>query len=172
VFDSVGRLLEEGAALCDDLAMPALETFRSLLAAETGLATVTTLRSDGRPLSSVVNAGVIDHPVSGRSVVAFVARGDSARLVHVRRDPRINILVRRDWQWSAIEGVAALFGPDDPDPLLDADGAGYQRLSREIFRVAGGEHDDWDEYDRVMREERRCCVLVDIRRAYSNPSTG
>jgi PPOX class probable F420-dependent enzyme len=165
-------LFDGGVALCDDLAMPTLETFRSLLASETGLATVTTLRSDGRPFSSVVNAGVLDHPVSGRSVVAFVARGDAARLGHLRRDPRINILVRRGWQWSAVEGVAALFGPDDPDPLLDADGEGYRRLSREIFRVAGGEHDDWEEYDRVMLDERRCCVLVEIGRAYSNPSAG
>ena len=172
MFESLERLFVQGAVLCDDLSMSALETFRSLLASETGLATVTTLRADGGPLSSVVNACAIPHPVSGERAVAFVARGDSARLAHLRRDPRINVLVRRDWQWSAVEGVALLFGPDDPDPLLDADGAGYQRLTREIFRAAGGEHADWEEYDRVMREDRRCCVLVEIRRIYANPGSG
>ncbi len=150
--------------------MAVIETFRSLLASDTGLATVTTLRADGGPLSSVINTGVISHPASGETVVAFVARGDAARLGHLRRDPRINVLVRREWQWAAIEGIAHLFGPDDADPALEA-GGGYQALAREIFRAAGGHHDNWDEYDRVMLDERRCCVLIDIHRAYSNPGS-
>jgi hypothetical protein len=29
-----------------------------------------------------------------------------------------------------------------------------------VFVGAGGTHDDWDTYDRVMREERRAAVLV------------
>jgi len=33
-------------------------------------------------------------------------------------------------------------------------------LLREIFTAAGGTHDDWDTYDRVMAEERRTAVLV------------
>ena len=40
----------------------------------------------------------------------------------------------------------------------------------EIFTAAGGTHDDWDTYDRVMREERRTAVLVTPTRTYSNPS--
>ncbi len=170
MFDSLERLFGRVTVLCDDLWMAAIEIFRSLLASDTGLATVTTLRADGGPLSSVINAGVISHPVSGETVVAFVARGDAARLGHLRGDPRINVLVRREWQWAAVEGVAHLFGPDDPDPALEGEGS-YRLLSREIFRAAGGHHDDWDEYDRVMLDERRCCVLIDIRRAYSNPGS-
>jgi len=42
-------------------------------------------------------------------------------------------------------------------------------LLREIFIAAGGTHDDWDTYDRVMREERRTAVLVTPSRVYSNP---
>ena len=40
---------------------------------------------------------------------------------------------------------------------------------REIFTAAGGTHDDWDTYDRVMREERRTAVVVTPSRVYSNP---
>jgi hypothetical protein len=37
-----------------------------------------------------------------------------------------------------------------------------------VFTGAGGTHDDWDTYDRVMREERRVAVLVDPVRGYGN----
>jgi hypothetical protein len=43
-------------------------------------------------------------------------------------------------------------------------------LLREVFSAAGGTHDDWDEYDRAMREERRTVVLVTPTRVYSNPT--
>lgn len=41
-------------------------------------------------------------------------------------------------------------------------------LLREIFSAAGGEHDDWDTYDRAMAEERRTAVLVRPDRVYTN----
>ena len=41
-------------------------------------------------------------------------------------------------------------------------------LLRAVFRAAGGTHDDWDTYDRVMAEERRTAVLVDPARITSN----
>ena len=44
-------------------------------ARESGLAVVIALRADGSPYASVVNAGVLAHPVSGDRVVGFVARG-------------------------------------------------------------------------------------------------
>jgi hypothetical protein len=37
-----------------------------------------------------------------------------------------------------------------------------------VFTAAGGRHDDWDEYDRVMAEQRRAVVLVEPVRIYSN----
>jgi hypothetical protein len=33
-------------------------------------------------------------------------------------------------------------------------------LLREIFTAAGGTHDDFDAYDRVMAQERRAAVLI------------
>jgi hypothetical protein len=41
-------------------------------------------------------------------------------------------------------------------------------LLREIFTAAGGTHDDWPTYDRVMAEERRTAVLVTPRRVSTN----
>ena len=41
-------------------------------------------------------------------------------------------------------------------------------LLRDIFKAAGGTHDDWDAYDRTMREQRRTGVLVVPTRVYSN----
>jgi hypothetical protein len=36
--------------------------------------------------------------------------------------------------------------------------------------AACGNHDDWDDYDRVMRDERRTAVLVTPRPVCSNPN--
>ena len=41
-------------------------------------------------------------------------------------------------------------------------------LLRDIFIAAGGTHDDWDEYDRVMAAERRTAVLVEPARILGN----
>jgi hypothetical protein len=45
-------------------------------------------------------------------------------------------------------------------------------MLREIFTATGGTHDDWDTYDRVMREERRTAVLISPDRVYTNPGRG
>lgn len=60
-----------------------------------------------------------------------------------------------------------MVGPDDAQPwLTDADR--LRMLLREVFTAAGGSHDDWDEYDRVMARERRAVVLIAPTRVYSN----
>ena len=42
-------------------------------------------------------------------------------------------------------------------------------LLQDVFRAAGGTHDDWDEYDRAMADERRAAVLIIPTRIYTNP---
>ncbi|MDH6288058.1 hypothetical protein M2275_002964 [Rhodococcus opacus] len=42
-------------------------------------------------------------------------------------------------------------------------------LLREIFVAAGGTHDNWTEFDRVMAADRRTPVLIRPDRIYSNP---
>jgi PPOX class probable F420-dependent enzyme len=143
-----------------------VERVRRLASADHGLAVVATLRKDGSIQCSVVNAGVMSHPLTGRPVVALVAVGGSRKLAHLRRRPQATVVFRAGWQWVAIEGRASLAGPDDP---LDGFEPGrVPQLLREVFTAAGGTHDDWATYDRVMAEERRTAVFVEMDRIYSN----
>ncbi|MEN3308293.1 MAG: hypothetical protein V7603_4495 [Micromonosporaceae bacterium] len=146
--------------------MTDLGDFARLVPAERGLCVVSTLRGDGTIQSSVVNAGVLDHPVTGRSVVGLVAIGGSRKLANLRRRPRATIVVRAGGRWVAAEGPVRLVGPDDLEPGVDAEGV--RLLLRAIFTAAGGPHDDWPTYDRVMAQERRTAVLIDPDRVYSN----
>jgi hypothetical protein len=76
----------------------------------------------------------------------------------------MTIAVRGGWEWAAVEGEAQLIGPEDPVDGVDAER--LRLLLREIFASAGGTHDDWDIYDRVMRDEARTAVLIAPDRAY------
>lgn len=143
-----------------------IDDVRTKLASETGLSEVITMRRNGRPLVSVVNAGVVEHPATGDDVIAFVSRGAAARLGHLRRDPAITVAIRRGWEWIAVDGRAELAGPNDRHPAVPADAV--PPLLRAIFRAAGGTHDDYDEYDRVMAEDARTAVLITPERIYSN----
>lgn len=140
--------------------------FAGVARRDRGLCVVSTLRAAGTIQSSVVNAGVLDHPVAGGPVVAFTTRGGSVKLANLRARPRITIVARAGWEWVAVEGLAEIAGPDDPLPGLDP--ADVPALLREVFTAAGGTHDDWPTYDRVMAEERRAAVLVAPERVYSN----
>jgi hypothetical protein len=109
------------------------------------------------------------HPSTAAEVVAFVSAGRARRLADLRADPSISVVIRAGWEWATAEGTAQLIGPDDPHPDVDAER--LRVLLREVFAAAGGTHDDWDTYDRVMRDEHRTIVLVDVARVYSNAST-
>jgi PPOX class probable F420-dependent enzyme len=147
--------------------MTDLTGFAELVALDHGLSVVVTRRADHTPQATVVNAGVVAHPVTGDPAVAFVAAGGTRKLAHLRRDPTVAVVVRAGWRWVTVEGRAELIGPDDPHP--EVDGERLRLLLRDVFRAAGGSHDDWGTYDRVMREERRTAVLVAPERTYSNP---
>ena len=147
--------------------MTDLADFSRLVAREHGLCVVSTLRPDGTIQASVVNAGVLDHPVTGRPVVGLVAQGGSRKLANLRARPQLTIVVRAGWEWAAAEGPAELAGPSDPLPGLDA--AALPALLRAVFTAAGGTHDDWATYDRVMAAEGRTAVLIEPSRVYSNP---
>ena len=57
-----------------------------------------------------------------------------------------------------ITGPADIIGPDELPEGFDAND--LRLLLRDIFQAAGGTHDDYDEYDRVLAAERRAAVLV------------
>ena len=148
--------------------MTDLAAFAALVPLDHGLAVMVTRRTDHTPHTAVVNAGVLPHPLSGEEVVGLVAAGGTRKLAHLRADPTIAVVMRAGWQWVTAEGTAQLIGPDDPHPDVDAEQ--LRILLRDIFTAAGGTHDDWDTYDRVMREERRTAVLLSPTRVYSNPT--
>jgi PPOX class probable F420-dependent enzyme len=145
--------------------MTTLEEAAALARPERGLVVISTLRSAGTIQSSLVNAGVLPHPATGETVLGLVTAG-RIKLANLRARPQITATFRNGWQWAAVEGLAELAGPDDPQPWLDAEG--LRQLRREIFAAAGGEHDNWGEFDRVMAEERRAAVLIRPDRIYSN----
>lgn len=138
--------------------MTTLDTVRSYLAEEDGLAVVSTVQADGTVLSSVVNCGIIDHPVTHEPRLAFVSLGSAARLDHIRAGSQVTVAIRRGWNWVAVTGTAELVGPHDNAGELDADH--IRILLRDIFTAAGGQHDDWDTYDQTMRDQARTAVLI------------
>lgn len=137
---------------------------RDLVAGERGLAVASTTRADGSVHSSVVNAGVSIHPLTGEEVVGYVALGGAMKLRHLRARPHLTLSWRVGWRWQSVEGPVTLIGPDDP--LEGFDPARLPQLLRDVFLSTGSTHDDWPTYDRVMAEERRCVVLVRPERVY------
>ena len=116
---------------------------------EQGLVVVSTTRPDGTIQTSVVNAGILG------GEVAFVARDSTRTLDNIRRTGRAAVTFRSGWEWAAVEGPARIAG-NDP------------QLLRDVFTAAGGTHDDWGEYDRVMAAEGRVAVFVTPERITSN----
>lgn len=148
-----------------------LDLVRRLVGADHGLAVVSTTRADGSVHSSLVNAGVLDtDPLGGGPVVATVIRGGALKLAHLRRTGTATVTFRVGWQWVSVDGPVRLIGPDDPAPGFAADA--LPALLRDIFTAAGGTHEDWAEYDRVMAAERRVAALITPRRIIGNAPQG
>ena len=143
--------------------MTAVESFVAIARQVDFLAVASTLRADGTIQSTLVNAGVLPSPLDGGRVLAFVTYG-KVKLANLRARPDITLTAYAGWRFATVEGRALIIGPDDPHP--DVDNERLRLLLREVFEAAGGTHGDWDEYDRVMKEERRAAVLVTPTRTY------
>ncbi|HEY4453105.1 MAG TPA: pyridoxamine 5'-phosphate oxidase family protein [Pseudonocardiaceae bacterium] len=135
-----------------------LDKVRRLVSADSGLVVLATTRTDNSVHASVVNAGVLPDPVTGEAVVGMVINGGARKLDYLRRTGRATAVFRAGWQWASVEGPLRILGPDDP--AADFDPAGLPKLFRDIFTSAGGTHDDFDTFDRVMAQERRVAVLI------------
>jgi hypothetical protein len=110
----------------------------------------------------------MDHPVTGESIVGFVARGRVRKLTNLRAEPRATVVIRSGWDWVAVEGDVDLFGPDDR--LEGLQSADLPLLLRTIYAAAvGGTGDDWAGLDEVMAAEHHTAVLIRPTRIYSNP---
>lgn len=161
------RATRSSGSVRPSVPMTDLARFEELVPLDHGLCVVVTRRHDQTPQTTVVNAGVLAHPITRDRCVGFVAAGGARKLANLRTDPTIAVVIRAGWQWVTVEGDAELIGLDDPH--ADIDDEGLRLLLRDTFSAAGGTHDDWDAYDRTMREERRTAVLIAPRRVYSNP---
>lgn len=90
-----------------------LDAVRRIVAEDSGLCTVAVVRADGRPHTSLVNAGVLEHPVTGTPVAAYVTYGP-VKLTALRARPATSLHWRAGWRWVAVEGNSEIIGPDDP----------------------------------------------------------
>ena len=117
---------------------------------ESRQAVLTTFRRSGAAQMSLILCAAYDDGV------AFTTPGNSAKLRNLRRDPRCTLIVSQVdwWGYVVLEGRAK---------IMEAANTNADKLSgelREVYRRISGEHPDWDEYDRVMVEERRAVVAV------------
>jgi hypothetical protein len=141
-----------------------LEDVRRIAANDAHLAVLAVARKDGTVQTSVVNAGVIGDPVDGEASIGLVAMGASRKLALLRENPHASVVFKHGPAWVAVSGPTRLLGPDDPaSSPLDV-----PATIREVFVAAGGTHDDWEEFDRVMAADRRCAIFVHAVRISAN----
>ncbi len=153
--------------------MTDLDLVRQLGPEARWLAVVATTRPDGSVHASLVNAGVLDDPPSAAAsgpVIGMVVGGGTRKLTLLRRSGRASVTFQHGWQWVSVEGPVVIAGPDDALPGVGP--AELPGLLRAVFRAAGGSHDNWEEYDRVMAAERRAAVLIRPERVITNRSSG
>jgi PPOX class probable F420-dependent enzyme len=130
---------------------------RTLLA-ESRLGVLATIKSDGRPQLSPVTpfydqeAGVI-----------YVSMTEGrAKTANLRRDPRAALEVTSPdgWAWATAEGTVTLTGPG-----TDPHGPEVEALVH-YYRLAAGQHPDWDEYRSVMVADRRVLMTMAVDHVY------
>ena len=120
-------------------------------------AVCTTFRRNGAAQLSIVTSGLYG------GGAAFTTTADRAKHRNLARDPRCTLLVsHEDWRpFLVLEGNATVLSQDNTP-------AEELRVAfRDVFRAAAGkDHPNWDEYDRVMVEDRRVIVIVTPEHVY------
>jgi PPOX class probable F420-dependent enzyme len=110
-------------------------------------------RSDGSVQMSPVLAGI-----DGEGRLEISSNDGRAKVVNVRRDPRVSVLVMTEKfferRWIQVDGTADIVSlPEAMDMLVD------------YYRGISGEHPDWDDYRRAMEQDERVMVRVTMERA-------
>lgn len=112
---------------------------------------LTTFRADGSLQSSPVTGGV---DAQGRIVVASYPQ--RAKSVNIRRTGKASVVVLSDefnGPYVQLDGDAEVIdAPAAVEPLVDH------------YRAIAGEHPDWDEYRRAMRDQNKCLLRVTANR--------
>ncbi|MFJ8861998.1 PPOX class F420-dependent oxidoreductase [Streptomyces sp. NPDC102451] len=139
---------------------PAREALLRLFGEHDG-GVLVTLKSDGRPQLSNVNHAY--YPEEG--VVRVSITEGRAKTRNLRRDPRASYHVTSDdrWAWTVADATAELTPPaaDPHDEVVE------QLIS--LYRDVRGEHPDWDDYRRVMVQDRRVALTLRIEHVYGQP---
>jgi PPOX class probable F420-dependent enzyme len=130
---------------------------RTLLA-ESRLGVLATIKSDGRPQLSPVMP-FYDREADVLHVSMTEGRAKTANL---RRDPRAALEVTGPdgWSWATAEGTVTLTGPG-----TDPHGPEVEALV-DYYRLASGEHPDWDEYRSAMVTDRRVLMTMTVTHVY------
>jgi len=122
-----------------------------------GRGVLVTMRRDGRPQLS----NILFNPGEDHSVRISVTDG-RAKTNNLRRDPRASLHVTREdfFAYVVIDGKASLspVARAVDDPVVDELVA--------MYRLASGEHPDWDDYRRAMVADRRVVITLSADHAY------
>lgn len=117
-----------------------------------------TRRRDGRPqLSNIV------YTMEGDGLARISVTDDRAKTRNLRRDPLSSLYVPGDsfWSYVVLDGTTSLSAvAGSPDDAVVEDLVDLYRT------VRGEEHPDWDEFRRVMVEERRLVARFRPTHAY------
>lgn len=146
--------------------MTQLTEFMSLAAADNRLCVLSTTRPNGHIQSTVVNVGVIDHPVTGRQVAALVAETSARKVANLRSTPRATVAAKSAWDWATIEGTVEIVDARGGPIAPGADE--FRRLLREVSAAAvGGAADDWTEHISNLNLDEHVVVLITPVRVYA-----
>ncbi|MFG3344055.1 PPOX class F420-dependent oxidoreductase [Streptomyces sp. NPDC048018] len=130
---------------------------RALLA-RSRLGVLATIKADGRPQLSPV---MPYYDPESDTVYVSMTEG-RAKTANLRRDPRaaLEVTAEDGWSWATAEGTVTLTGPG-ADPY----GPEVEALV-EYYRLAAGEHPDWEEYRSVMVADRRVLMRMPVDHVY------
>lgn len=109
-------------------------------------------QKDGWPQMTLVTPAI---DAQGRVIIT--SRGTTYKVKHIRRDPRVSLLVFGE-QYSGskfvqLHGTAELIElPQAMDILID------------WYKQVRGEHKSWDEYKQRMIDEKRVIIRVTIEK--------
>jgi PPOX class probable F420-dependent enzyme len=128
----------------------------SELLQKTGLGVLVTIKRDGRPQLSNVT-----YLYDGERIRVSLTDG-RAKTKNLRRDPRASLYVNGPGgrSYVVVEGKAEL-----TPVAADVDDDTVEQLVA-YYRDAAGEHPDWDEYRRVMVEDKRLLFTMTIDHSY------
>lgn len=136
--------------------MALTDAHREFLTAH-GLATLATLKRDGRPQLSQV--GYHLDPDGETFRISITAT--RAKFKNLRRDPRATLMVAGGrWEYLVVDGDATL-----GEVTTDAHDAAGDELV-DLYRTLAGEHPDWEEYRAAMVAEQRLVLKVVATHAY------